>query len=260
MSEQPEIVVSANTEGFVQALKNYARANRVDLASALPDGARAFLWRVLRFTPPPTRRTGSRAVQRDIQRAIAPLRASAFDDRGFRRAVRGGRLDLLQRLFERLPPTSPLAGYRVVPFSPSYHQEARDARGRVRRKGKLLTLDIAELRSYIKRIQGRVGWAKGAWARSAGSLQVPVLPWAARFGALAGEYYSNLNNPFTVAPKLVMTAHSNYAVSEETRIIRNAMNEATKAVVTAATLRQRVMQRKLAEETARAEMKRAAKK
>jgi hypothetical protein len=88
----------------------------------------------------------------------------------------------------------------------SFHQEFRDRRGRVKRKGtRLLTfgtlkfsdkvhVNKSQLSSYIKQVQKKVGEAKAGWmaaARRFGSNRIPA--WVSRHGVKDGDARESFN-------------------------------------------------------------------
>jgi len=214
------LTAQTNAEEINRQLSVYLARARARRREALRRVGARVVRKLLRFTPPRTKRQGEKAVRRDLSRAVALLTPGTFTDRRIQLAIRARDYVAMQAIFANIK-KGPLKGAQVLPFKPELHQEARDARGRVRSPTGIFTLDRVQWRTYLKRVLDRVGLAKGSWAESALALHEDVLPWAERHRK-AGKYREQ---SAAGGPVLEMISNTEWAVSERERIEREALDQ-----------------------------------
>ena len=186
---------TVHTHEFSDAVSRYVTALGKDARQAVRYQSMLLGKRLIQYTPPGTRAQGRKAVARDIQRAVTPLRAANFESPGIRRLIRQRDYAALQAVFARFN-HGPFAHFTVKPFSPQLHTSRRDRRGRVRRSAKVATPDAGEVRDYLREVQQRVGSAKGGWAKAVTALGGSVPDWMARHaGTGSVEDHSQSFNP-----------------------------------------------------------------
>lgn len=157
--------LSVHTREFNDAVNRYVLVLGKDARQAIRYQSMLLGKRLIQFTPPATRAQGRKAVARDIERAVTPLRPLDFKSPGIRRLIRARDYAGLEAVFARFE-QGPFARFTVRPFSPELHRSKRDRRGRVTRSAKVATPDAKEVREYVREVQQRVGRAKGGWVRT----------------------------------------------------------------------------------------------
>lgn len=185
------------------------------------------------FTPPKTKKQGEAALRRDVENAVRPIRASAFDsdtkyDRAVRKALAKGDYETLQIIFSRSSDRD-LKRAQIVRWSPELHRRAQNRRKNVRKWTGLATPDVAQEDAYIAGLLPRVGNAKGGWA--AGLMGVGGTPpkWVARH-AYAGTFKDALDNP--LLGFIEARNRSTWAKSGlDDRVIGNAMRSRSNVLV-----------------------------
>lgn len=207
------VTVQSNAGELASQLTAYLGRAGEGRRVSLREVGRRLVFRLLRFTPPPGRPVGERAVRRDLQRALGLLRPGGFRDPRVRRAVAVGDHIALTAIFSRYK-RGRYAGARVVPFEKSWHERARDWRGRVRRRQGVYTADREAWTQYRDMLLRRVGYAKGGWAASALALGEDVLPWVERHRGVGS--FREGRSP--LSPGLEMISRTGWAVSERQRV------------------------------------------
>jgi hypothetical protein len=152
-------------------------------------------------TPPQGQAQGKRAVQRDIYRAVFPLRADGFNDPKLRKHVRQvvteGNHVALQEMVRGGVFGQNVSKAFVAEFDPEMHKSQRKSRGRVPRTSaksyRYATDDVAKLKEYIVKRQAMVGQAKGGWAKALRRLLGKPAAWYDKH-AKAGTYEDRLSN------------------------------------------------------------------
>lgn len=215
------MTLETNLADFNAALSRYMAAFKLRRREAIRFAAGRLVDRLMRFTPPPRESKGTKAVRRDIRRAMRPLIPSHFKDKRIKQMIREKNVRVLQAIFRSMGST--MADVKVEKFDPSLHRKVQDSRGRVLRWSRVVTPDVQELRDYTELIKQRVGWAKGGWVAAATALGRDVLPWVQRHRA-AGSYSDTLNEPVD-DPAIEITSFAKWAGKEESRIKANALRE-----------------------------------
>ena len=175
------LTVDVDYEDYAAALAEFIRERGTTLPKALRFEGRQLALRLVRFTPPKTLSQGRKAVARDIQRAVRPLRPADFSSQRIRKLIRKRNYAGLEAVFARFPQGSELHGVSVVePKFPEMHQQARASRGRVLKFQGRVTPDADKVRDYIKTVQDRVGRGRSGWAVSLLSLGGKPSAWIVR--------------------------------------------------------------------------------
>jgi hypothetical protein len=150
-------------------------------------------------TPPNTRAQGEAAVERDIRRAVFPLKGDGYYDVKVRKRinllVRNEDVPALQAMIRNGVFGSAHVGVKVLPAGNEYtaHQNSRASRGRVTSKTqKFAVPGDSYLKKYIKEAKHGVGQAKGGWAPSLTRLGGKCPQWVSRHRN-AGTFYDSLN-------------------------------------------------------------------
>lgn len=205
---KPIIVPKFNIDvpSFDRAFVKWFKAANISIRDAFRTQGRLLFQRLINWTggaiatPPETMPQGKRAVQRDIYRAVFPLRAEGFNDVQTRKRVRkvideGDHVSLTEMV------RAGVFGHNVrnafvAPFKPYMHSSQRRSRGRVPRTSskdyKFATDDVDELKSYIDDKQGNVGMGKGGWAAALKHLGGKPAKWVDKH-AKHGSFIDNLD-------------------------------------------------------------------
>ncbi|HNQ89019.1 MAG TPA: hypothetical protein PKM73_10430 [Verrucomicrobiota bacterium] len=219
--------LTVQTREFNDAVSRYVVALGKDARQAVRYQSMLLGKKLIQFTPPATRAQGRKAVARDIQRAVTPLRVADFKSRGIRKLIRERDYTALQVVLAKFK-TGPFAGFAVKPFSPELHTSKRDSRGRVRKSAKVATPDATEVRDYIRQVQQRVGRAKAGWVKAVTQLGGSVPDWMARHaGTGSVEDRTQSLNPY-----VRMLNHSEWAADTEVdRVLSGAFRARRREIV-----------------------------
>lgn len=213
--------VQVDAREFQDAIRRYVKETGAALPTVLRKQSRLLFGRIIQRTYPRTRAEGRKAVARDIQRAVEPMKASAWESKRIRKLIRERDYSGLQAAMEEMKP-----GYRakVVEFDPRLHQQARDARGRVRPTG-LVSPDGDEIRRYIRETQENVGRAKGGFAAAMIASGGSPPDWVRRWQK-AGSVVDRLMDP--AAPSIESENRSEWAEhGDDDRIVAEAIRGRT---------------------------------
>jgi hypothetical protein len=221
--------VEVDYQDYAEALREFIRERGTTLPKALRFEGRQLALRLVKFTPPKTRAQGRKAVARDIQRAVRPLRPADFSSKRIRQLIRKRDYGALEAVFARFPQGSPLRGVSVVePRFPEMHQEARASRGRVLKFQGKVTPDTDKVRDYIKTVQDRVGRGRAGWAVSLIALGGKPSGWIVRH---AKGDTGTFEDRADVRGYLRMENRSEWAeAGDEDRIVANAIRSRTRNI------------------------------
>lgn len=180
---------------FVAAMSAFFKHSKMSIVEGWRYQGRLLFERIMNWrggaiaTPPKTLTQGKKAVQRDIYRAVFPLRAEAFTDVKMRKRVRSvidkGDHVALQEMARKGVFGIGLKKAFVARFSPKMHQSQRRSRGRVtgnsnRKNYVYATDDVDQLKAYSEKVQSRVGQGKGGWASALIKLGGKPAAWIAK--------------------------------------------------------------------------------
>lgn len=218
------------------AFADFIRYSRMEIPQGLRFQGRQMASLLIKLTPPRNRSQGRKAVQRDIRRAVRPLRYQDFDNKTVKEAVRSRNYEALRAIFARS--SGVLHNAQVEAFTPELHRKAQDRRGRVRRWKRVVTPDADAVKFYIASVQHLVGQGKGGWAAALMDLGGKPAQWIANH-AESGTIEDKADNP--VSAYILMTNRSRWASGgDDDRIVENAIKTRTDAIKTYITERQAV--------------------
>jgi len=221
--------VDIEYQDYATALSDFIRERGTLLPKALRGEGRLLATRLVRFTPPKTLSQGRKAVARDIQRAVRPLRAADFTSQRIRKLIRKRDYAGLEAVFARFPKGSELHGVAVVePKFPEMHEQARSSRGRVLKFQRRVTPDADKVREYIRTVQGHVGRGRSGWAVSLLALGGKPQAWVLRH---AKRDTGLFEDRIDARGYIRMENRSEWAeAGDEDRIVANAVRSRTRSV------------------------------
>jgi hypothetical protein len=221
--------VDIEYQEYAQAFSEFIRERGALLPKALRGEGRQLASRLVKFTPPKTLAQGRKAVARDIQRAVLPLRPGDFDSKRIRQLIRKRDHSALEAVFANFPDRNQLHGVSVIePRFPDMHQQARDRRGRIRKFQKVVTPDADKVRAYIKEVQGRVGRGRSGWAVALLALGGKPQAWVVRH---ARRDTGRFEDRSSMEGYIRMENRSEWAeAGDEDRIVANAVRSRTRSV------------------------------
>jgi hypothetical protein len=224
------LVADSNSEAFSESLREFIRFYGVELPKALRYQSRLLAQEFIRKTPAKTRAQGRRAVERDIQRAVRPLRPQDFKSRNIRALIRKRDYHALETVFSRFPESSDLRKVSVLSFDSKLHQQARDRRGRIQSFKRKVTPDSDAVKKYVAEIKTHVGQAKGGWANSLINLGGRPAAWISEH-ANAGSVEDHASS---IRGYIQMTNRSDWAGSgDEDRVIEKSLRSRSVAMFNA---------------------------
>lgn len=194
-----------DTSLFDRATLRYVQDLGLSFPEAVRRSARLLNAELLRFTPPKTQAQGRAAVARDIGRAMWLLDPKKIHNPILAAAVRDEEFDVVQAFINSLRHRGSgniLTKQTLKHFSPGLHQSARNNRGRVTSRKRIMVIEGGEYRRYVKEQQSHVGALKFGWAISGRRLGVSIPNWVLGHSERQGEY---LEIASPTDPKIVMT-------------------------------------------------------
>ena len=175
------ITFEADTDHFNDAVRLFVKRIGGELRVVMRTQARLLFKFIIDRTPPKTRAEGRKRLEREIMRAVQPIKASAFKP-AIRALIKAKNYEALAKI---------LPG-RIMPFTPDLHEKVR-VHGRVRRQQGISSPDASEIKAYIQRKQGNVGRAKGGWAPAFVSVGGTPSAWVGRWSSL-GKVVNRLDS------------------------------------------------------------------
>lgn len=218
----------------------------LDGAEAVRLGARSFLTRAMRFTPPKTKRQGENAVGADLfsgrvigvtgkkARGIFMLydRGQPRGDKVYLFTDKHGQTYGVDRNLYR-----PSATMQEME---AHHLKYRGKNGRTTTAGSYsrdigrwrfvdrMVVNKQSLQQYMKLVKARVGLMKAAWTPAAAAVGLPVRAWVARHGTVRRHVLVNdLTN--TKFPSITM-GNTSRGISHFSRAARFALTVSAKAI------------------------------
>lgn len=211
-----------------------------DAGEVVKSEGRLLVQDAMRMTPPfanapsteslnAQRKTGEKAVERDINKVFAKLKSLKVRDKRIRkdlaRAIR-------KRDFARV---KIILKYMKLPVEdamreadPAVHEHKRDRRGRVQRnKNKVWILNEPSLNRIIREKKKHVGKAKAGWAAAARGLGVKLPNWITRHSS-PGAFKDNTKDP--KQPSITIGNLVGYiqAAGSDLRIMQRAIQNRTR--------------------------------
>jgi hypothetical protein len=221
--------VDVDYKDYAEAIGEFIRERGTTLPKALRFEGRQLALRLVRLTPPRTLSQGRKAVARDIQRAVRPLRPADFTSKRIRKLIRKRDYSGLEAVFARFPQGSDLRGVSVVePNFPQMHEEARASRGRVHKFQRKVTPAADKVREYIRTVQSRVGRGRAGWGVSLIALGGKPQAWVVRH---ANRNTGVFEDRADVAGYIRMENRSEWAeAGDDDRIVANAIRSRTRNI------------------------------
>lgn len=213
------IQVEIRTERFEATLKDFAQRLGFALPQVVKVEAKALMAEVIKWTPPfdgghastegiEARNIGRQSVARDIRRAIYPLIESEWRKPEIREAIAALDKEKIATMLKRSRGRAKNPTFEYV--SKSLHKKYRDSRGRVQRPSGVFTFAAETHAEYTRKMQTRVGMAKGSWAaayRAAGG-RMPgwMMKAAEQSGGQSSTLFNNLDDPVSPSMEITSTA------------------------------------------------------
>lgn len=192
-----QITFEANTALLEDRLHVLARQIRVAPGVVIKEEARGITRQIIALTPPRNLAQGRAAVKRDVGRVFSALKPEAIRWPALRAAVtkRDDALVglLLGKAKSRVAFTSSPADLKNA------HLRRRTRFGRVGGKAELATY-AREGARYLRDVQSRVGWARGAWVAGLIASGDRAPKWYSRHADKSGTARAHFGeNPFFTA-------------------------------------------------------------
>jgi hypothetical protein len=223
------ITYKIDTRNFEKQIRQFAANTNKDLKDVMRDEMRLLTERIIQLTPPPHGKGGGKEAQRVGENRV---------DKDIRKIFVGAEQEYIQKWGSRFPYFKTSGGGFLLfqeNVEPQIHQQLRDKRGRVNRKG-TRTIKVGELlfadkvhvpkqilARYIKMIAKHVGRAKAGWNAAAMLFKAKGVPsWVSRHGASEGVAREVISNK-----QIFLEAENRNkaiaALDRQARIIRNAL-------------------------------------
>lgn len=229
MSTSPVIHFDSATR-HAEALRLFILNTKRTIPDILRAEGKQVALKALAFTPPQKgKRQGERRVARDIGKAIRSVQPSAFTSPRLRELAEARNYEGLNAAVKAIgggitvdSDGSKVSISEFVPFDPKWHESARGSRGRVFSNKRIGTLDTESHRDYVKKVQGRVGFARAGWAPAVTGLGGKVAAYIARHRA-AGYLEDKSGDPVRAYIRMVnQTPWAGYR-DEADRVVNNAL-------------------------------------
>lgn len=175
-----------------RAIQRYVNELGLELPKIVKQTFRLLMKDVMDITAPKNLAQGRKAVARDINRAVYLIDYTKIKAKLLRQAVQDREYDVVKAIFSRKKMGDWKKISQLVPFDPSLHANARDARGRVRRWKGVATLDRQAHSKYVRQTQKHVGYSRSGWAPGARLAGSSVPSWVGRHGTPPGRASSQL--------------------------------------------------------------------
>lgn len=197
-----QLSIQANTRDLEDKLYLLAKEARVAPWQVILEEARLLAQQIVKLTPPQSLAQGRGAVARDFYRAVGVLDKNSFGKA--KQEVREPMRELIRRKDNETLQTAlnemDNRGWVVKRFDPTDHTSRRNRYGRVAKKSFIMTTDGPAARKHLRRMQGAVGWAKGAWVAIIRACGGSVPSWYGRHESASGYAIVNPGeNPFVRA-------------------------------------------------------------
>jgi hypothetical protein len=147
------------------------------------------------YTFPRSKAQGEHAVDRDIRKAVSPT------DREYFKGITDDRIRTrLQHLSDSGNTPAMLVVLKKfrsvipVPFSLELHTSQRNSRGRVSHRTGRITTDVRAEQEYIRKVQSRVGLARGGWNAFAAMFGETHPAFVSRHGMSGGSAVGDLES------------------------------------------------------------------
>jgi hypothetical protein len=226
------ITSTTNADELRANIAKFIRETDRHPKQVLRQQARLLFVAVARLTPPGKLAKGRQRVKSDINKAMRPfasLKAEAFASpklKAWLTRLKATRNEIQKRKFlENVYG----AAAKLVPFNSKLHQEARTKRGQVNHWRPVFVTSSPPFNAYVRKVQGRVGRARGGWARAVATLGGSMPSWASRW-ARVGTYVDRLD---AVGPAYLEGENKSEWASSgaDDRVVSSAVSFRAKAVL-----------------------------
>lgn len=190
------VSIEVDTANLENKLYLLAKEARVAPGVVIKEEARFVTESIIKFTPPKTSAQGRAAIKRDMNNVATSLpRDDAIGEhwKPLNRLARAGDAAGVQRILNRWK-GSPRFTMDKSLIEPE-HLRKRTKYGRVHAKPSLFAF-ARTVNGYLKNVQSRVGWAKGAWVAALIATGGRAPNWYGRHSGNAGYALANFGeNP-----------------------------------------------------------------
>lgn len=251
LSPIPEINLTMEAQGFRHMINMIATHTKADVRLIVRDEAVGLLKQIIQFTPPfgeaymtasgsmrkPHGKTvGKNAVNRDIRRALNPMLEEDWNNPRIKDIIRNKDAKAMAAVLDNSKYSKSKGMQHFTGDIKTQHLSKRDRYGRVRTRANVFTFEGAETLSYIKKVQKRVGMAKGSWGKALALVGGKPTSWTIKALAESSQTIHKelnlLNDP--VKPSLTVTSMAR-GVKDNPRLdhaIKGALHARTMAMVT----------------------------
>ena len=193
-----QISVQVDTYGLENKLHLLAKEARVAPGLVIKEETRLLTQNIIRLTPPASNAQGRAAVMGDMRRVVTELDAENIKWDPLKRAVQKRDERLIATLLQRKKNKQRLAGSFEIQ---QQHERLRTKYGRINRGTKPQLAALPRVfNAYLRQVQSRVGWARGAWVSALIAAGGRAPSWYARHADRSGYAIANFGeNPFVSA-------------------------------------------------------------
>jgi len=159
---------------------------------------------IIKLTPPRNLAQGRRAVENDLSRIVYAPSSDTVSWLPLKNAIAKRNIASAEKLFanKRAPSFTFTTSQSDIA---AQHIKMRTRRGRINRGVKpILATFPSEAKSYIRTVQSRVGWAKGAWVSTLQAAGGTAPSWISKYAMKAGNVIAD----FGENPKVHAFAHN----------------------------------------------------
>lgn len=191
---------------FNAALMMYTGGLKKEANRTMVQHARLLARDLVKWTPPQGGKSeGERAVERDINNAVALFNHKDTGDKELRKRLKDIETQrdykALNAIFKNVPYFN---NKKAVPFSPELHTSKRIHGNRLRvKESNFLTMDKEELKAYKQYVKDKVGKLKASWMPMLEKLNVSVASWVSRHSAY-GNSVTKCNIKLGDSPSIVV--------------------------------------------------------
>ena len=184
--------MTLEADAFRHMIELITTTTKTDARKVVKEEARLLLQQIIKFTPPfgeqyltstgKTRRPhgktiGRQAVDRDIRRALNPMLEEDWRSPRIKEVIRNRDTKAMMAILDNMKYTKSKGMTEWAGDFRSQHLKVRDNYGRVRKKSNVFTFDGKGTLNYIKKVQKRVGMAKGSWGKALSLAGGTPAPW-----------------------------------------------------------------------------------
>lgn len=212
--------VRVDTTDFERAMAEYIRLKRFSLERGVREQAKLLAKELIADTPPTkgtvdgksmsARAAGRARVARDVKRAIRPLNPSDWKSKAIRDLIKARDYEGLEAVLSKF------SSDKVLSFEAAIHLRAKAGNGRVRKQLAQATPDFKEHRDYVRKVQQRVGIAKGGWVKGYEAMGGKAAQWV-RSHRDMGDVIDRSNDPRD--PRVELLNDANWALDSMAKVV-----------------------------------------